>query len=52
MTKPLQIARPQIKDARTLSPLELNNIHFTGDHTVLTPENLLKAEAEAKAIKK
>lgn len=43
MTKPKQIPRPDIKDSKILTPMELNNIRFTGNHTVLTPDNLLHA---------
>lgn len=42
MNKPLQIDRPQIADAKILSPMELNAIRFTGKHTILTPAILKK----------
>lgn len=42
MTHPLQIRRPELKDARTLGPMELNAIKFTDRHTLLTPGLLEK----------
>lgn len=42
MTHPLQIRRPELKDARTLGPMELNAIKFADRHTLLTPELLEK----------
>lgn len=37
MTK---ISKPQLSSAKVLTPLEMNAIHFGGNHTPLTPENL------------
>ena len=36
------IPYPQIKDAKVLTPNELNALRFTGKHTLLTPEILSK----------
>lgn len=35
-----KISEPQLKSATTLKPSELNAIHFGGNHTPLTPEQL------------
>lgn len=40
MTHPKQIARPKLKDARNLSPMELNSLKFCDRRTVLTPKLL------------
>lgn len=42
------IAHPQFKDASKLTAVELNNIHFSGKHTVLTPEQLERIAAAYK----
>ncbi len=39
-TKVKIIARPTLKNARLLRPVELNGYHFADKHTVLTPELL------------
>lgn len=38
--KPKQIARPDLKSAQQLAPMQLNDLKFTDTHTVLTPELL------------
>lgn len=45
--KPRQIARPELSDARKLTPMEMNGLKFNDRHTLLTPEVL-----KAMAIKK
>lgn len=49
MTRPLQIARPELKGARALSPMELNAVKFTDRHTLLTPELLEKMKPASAA---
>lgn len=45
------IPKPDIKDAKVLTPLEMNAIHFGGNHTPLTPEQLAAlANSSAKAV--
>lgn len=34
------IQKPDLKDAKVLTPLDMNAIHFGGNHTPLTPEQL------------
>lgn len=43
MKRPVNIRRPELKDARSLSALELNSFRFDVKHTVLTPDLLRKA---------
>lgn len=45
MKRPLQIAPPELKSARRLSPMELNGVKFTDRHTLLTPELLEKMKS-------
>lgn len=40
MKAPKQLTHPELTDAVKLSPLDMNNIKFTGKHTLLTPEVL------------
>lgn len=35
-----KITRPDIKDAVKLSPREMNALHFSQKHTILTPDRL------------
>lgn len=35
--KPLNIPRPTLRKARTLTPAQLNTYHFADRHTKLTP---------------
>lgn len=35
-----KIPEPDLKSAVTLKPAELNKIHFGGNHTPLTPEQI------------
>ncbi len=42
-----KITRPDIKDAVRLSPREMNALHFSQKHTILTPDRL-KTSAEGK----
>ncbi|MBD5608408.1 MAG: hypothetical protein HDQ93_06105 [Desulfovibrio sp.] len=43
-----KIPEPNLASAAPLSPAELNKIHFGGNHTPLTPEQL-RALAEGKS---
>lgn len=38
-----KITRPDIKDAVRLSPREMNALHFSQKHTILTPDRLKTA---------
>lgn len=40
MTKPLNIPRPNLTDATPLTAAQLNELHFAGTHTPLTPTQL------------
>lgn len=51
MTTMKRIHRPTLETARVLSALELNNYHFSGKHTVLTPEVLEKMAASSQRKK-
>lgn len=44
-----QIPRPELKSARRLSPLDLNQIHVDKRHTVLTPEQIAKLSAASSS---
>ena len=35
-----KIPEPKLKSAVELTPAQMNSIHFGGNHTVLTPEQL------------
>lgn len=37
---------PDLKDATVLTPAEMNKIHFGGNHTPLTPEQLKEMGSE------
>lgn len=37
-----KIQKPDLPDAMTLTPAEMNKIHFGGNHTPLTPEQIRK----------
>lgn len=41
-----KIPEPDLRDAQILTPLEMNKIHFGGNHTPLTPEKLKKLAEE------
>lgn len=43
-----QIPRPELKSARKMTPLELNNIRIGKKHTVLTPEQLEELSRSGK----
>lgn len=38
-----QIVRPNLKNAVRLTPREMNELHFSQKHTILTPDKLKKA---------
>lgn len=38
-----QIPRPDLKSATVLTPPQLNALHFSGKHTLLSPDYLKKA---------
>ena len=40
-----RIVKPELTDAKELSPLELNKYRFSDKHTVLTPDQLEKLAA-------
>lgn len=40
-----RIVKPELTDAKVLSPLELNKYRFSDKHTVLTPDQLEKLAA-------
>lgn len=54
-----KIPEPDLTDAIILKPIELNKIHFAGNHTPLTPEKIKEIAEKAasrdpadKSIKK
>lgn len=38
-----KIEKPDLKSATLLKPAEMNRIHFAGQHSPLTPKELLQA---------
>ncbi len=42
-----KIPEPDLKNVTILKPAELNRIHFAGNHTPLTPEQIKKLAEEA-----
>lgn len=43
-----QIKRVEIEDAVKLTPREMNELHFSKKHTVLTPEQLAEMKADSQ----
>lgn len=43
-----KIPEAKLKSAVTLKPAEMNRIHFGGNHTPLTPEQLKKLSGKEK----
>ena len=44
--KPKQIARPVLKGAKEMTPLQLNGVKFNHKRTLLTPETLEAIQAK------
>lgn len=49
MTKMKTITKPQLRSARRLSASEMNNIHFSSQRTLLTPEMLSASAVDTAA---
>ena len=47
-----RIVKPELTDAKVLSPLELNKYRFSDKHTVLTPDQLEKLAASDADVAK
>lgn len=46
------ISKPSLQSARSLTPPEMNHIHFSAQRTVLTPQLLARIASQTSTAKK